>query len=216
MTTLSPVHLYEAGLASLRLWVHDLRGRRARVPVADWTARSVPGDASLLTRCRGLTLDVGCGPGRLVTALATRGIEALGIDISAGVVAKARGRGVNAIHGSVFGPVPAAGRWSFALLADGNIGIGGDPAALLRRIRGLLAPRGLLHVELAAPGAPTQGMELRLEDETGRISEWFPWAEVGVDGISALAADTGLAVTERWESAGRWFASLRKVDMASW
>ncbi len=195
---------------SLRLWVHDLRGHRARVPVADWTARSIPGDASLLTRCNAATLDVGCGPGRLVAALCARGIEALGIDISAGVVSGARSRGVNAVHGSVFGPVPQAGRWSSALLADGNIGIGGDPAALLRRLSDLLAPGGLVHVELTRPGAPTREVELRLEDETGRISDWFCWAEVGVDGIAALAADTGFVVAEQWEAAGRWFASLSK------
>ena len=31
--------------------------------------------------------------------------------------------------------VPGEGRWHTALLADGNIGIGGDPVALLRRVR---------------------------------------------------------------------------------
>ena len=59
----------------------------------------------------------------------------------------------------VFGPLPGEGRWDTALLADGNIGIGGDPVALLARVRELLAPEGRVVVDLAAPGrrGPTGG-----------------------------------------------------------
>ena len=44
-------------------------------------------------------------------------------------------RGVAALLRDVFDPVPGEGRWETALLADGNIGIGGDPVALLERVR---------------------------------------------------------------------------------
>ena len=53
---------------------------------------------------------------------------------------------------SVFQPVPGEGGWDTVLLADGNIGIGGDPVALLTRCRELLAPAGRVLVELDPPG----------------------------------------------------------------
>ena len=49
-------------------------------------------------------------------------------------VAQTPDRGVAAIRRNVFDALPGEGRWRTALLADGNIGIGGDPAALLRRL----------------------------------------------------------------------------------
>jgi hypothetical protein len=40
-------------------------------------------------------------------------------------------------------PLPGEGRWRRVLLADGNIGIGGDPPRLLRRCRRLAGAAGL-------------------------------------------------------------------------
>ncbi len=111
-----------------------------------------PGDRSLLDRCRGPALDVGSGPGRLTVALAERGVPVLGIDIRPGAVAAARSAGALVMLRDVFGRVPGAGRWMTVLLADGTIGIGGDPAALLRRAGELLAPQGRALVELAPAG----------------------------------------------------------------
>ena len=65
-----------------------------------------------MARCSGPTLDIGCGPGRLVAALAKSGIDALGIDISSAAVARARRLGGKARRCSVFGPVPREGSWS--------------------------------------------------------------------------------------------------------
>ena len=205
------VALYERGLATHRLWARDAYGNRFRLPVADWSAAMIPGDDHLVGRCIGPTLDIGCGPGRLVAALTTGGIDALGIDISEGAVARARKLGANALRRCVFGPVPRAGSWSHALLADGNIGIGGDPAVLLRRVRGLLAPGGRVLVEVAAPGVCSTARELRLEDEFGAVSEPFPWAEVGAGDVPRLASASGLALTESWHCSGRWFVELRRA-----
>ena len=205
---LPAVELFEAGLSSSRLWVQDVTGRRWALPISDWTSDQLPGDAELLARCLGATLDIGCGPGRLVAALAAAGRPALGIDVSAAAIALACASGASALRRSVFGPVPSRGLWQCALLADGNIGIGGDPLALLGRARELLLPDGCVLVELAAPGAPTVQSEIRLVDDEGRASEWFPWAYVGIDGIDALASAAGFAESEYWESCGRWFAQL--------
>jgi SAM-dependent methyltransferase len=181
-------------------------GRLEALPLARWLGSVDAADAAILARAGGPVLDIGCGPGRHLAALQGRG---LGVDLSPVAVRIARGRGVDAVLGSVFEHVPGAGTWRTALLLDGNIGIGGAPAALLHRTRELLAPGGTALVELEPPGARTRRTRVRLE-AAGVVSEWFPWATVGIDGIDALAAGTGFAPAERLAAGGRWFAALRR------
>ncbi|MBD2894261.1 hypothetical protein amrb99_31850 [Actinomadura sp. RB99] len=200
--------LYEEALrGAAPVEIEHADGRRRPLPVQDWLALR-PGDAGLLDRCAGATLDVGSGPGRLAAALAARGLPVLGIDVAPRAVALTIAAGAPALRRDVFGRVPGAGRWRTVLLADGNIGIGGDPAVLLRRVLGLLGPGGRVLAEVDPPGAGTRTEPLRLR--SGRaVGEWFPWAHVSADGAGALAAACGAAVTERWEEAGRWFVALR-------
>ncbi|MCT9935114.1 methyltransferase domain-containing protein [Planotetraspora sp. A-T 1434] len=183
-------------------------GRRVPLLARRWL-QLLPGDESLLRRCSGATLDVGSGPGRLTAALARRGLPALGIDINPYAVELTRDAGASALLRDVFDHVPGAGRWSRVLLADGNIGIGGDPVALLRRVGELLAPDGLALIELDRPGVPLRRERVRLRhgDELGA---WFPWAHLGVDHIGRPARAGGLKVAELWTEATRWFAALHR------
>jgi hypothetical protein len=150
---------------------------------------------------------VGSGPGRLTVALAERGIPALGIDVTPYAVRVARAAGALTLVRDVFGHVPGAGRWMTVLLADGNIGIGGDPVALLRRVAELLGPLGKALVEVQPPGSPLRKEQVRLR-ASGKIGAWFPWAYVGADQIAEIAASAGLAAQESWSAHGRWFTSL--------
>ena len=181
-------------------------GTRTPLPVADWT-RARPGDASIVERCAGPTLDVGSGPGRLTTALAERGVPALGIDIAPYAVHVARTAGALTLVRDIFGPLPGHGRWKTVLLADGNIGIGGDPVALLRRVMELLGPLGQALVEVQSPGAPLRVERVRLR-AAGKIGAWFPWAYVGADQITELATKAGLRAAESWSAHDRWFTAL--------
>ena len=194
----------------IRLTLADARGAEHPLDAAAWCRDDVPGDAALISRCTGPTLDVGCGPGRLTGALLAAGRRpALGIDISAAAVRLARRRGVPALRGDVFGPVPGAGRWRHLLLADGNVGIGGAPRRLLRRCRDLLAPGGSAHVEVTAPGTRSWTGPVRLRYRDGASSDPFNWASVAVDDIARIASAAGLRVDDTWTEAGRWFADLR-------
>ncbi|SNQ51722.1 Methyltransferase type 11 [Frankia canadensis] len=209
----SPTSLYEAALRSAdgRLWVRHPDGRRELLPVPTWRGGLAAGDASLLRRCVGPTLDIGCGPGRLAAALAGRGVPTLGIDVAPFAVRLARQAGAAALCRDVFGPLPAEGRWSTLVLADGNIGIGGDPGRLLARAAALLGPAGQVLVELRARPRPSSAATLvRLEGPDGRVSGTFPWAFVGPDDIGPSATVAGLAVTETWRGGGRRFATLRR------
>ena len=181
-------------------------------PLLDLRRWDRPADAverALLHTVRGPVLDVGCGPGRLVALLCDRGILALGIDAAPLAIRRAHARGAAVIARSVYDLVPGEGEWATVLLVDGNIGIGGDPERLLRRVRALLAPDGRAVVEVEPPGAARRDGVVRLEVATEMVG-LFPWSWVGADDIARLSAAAGFSHCSREEIAGRWFARLAR------
>ena len=207
----------ELGFA--RVFTEALRGDDCHVigldegpvplPVGRWRRRADAADRAVLAHCVGHTLDVGCGPGRMSAHLMGQGHSVLGIDLVGEAVRQARERGVAALRRDVFAPLPGEGRWDTVLLADGNIGIGGDPPALLARAVELVAPRGRVVVDLAPPGfgIHTRNLAIRTVHGTTRP---FRWTVVGVDAIGPLAAAVGLPICHRHVTAGRWFAVLER------
>jgi SAM-dependent methyltransferase len=185
-------------------------GATRRLPVDAWLGTAGAVDERVLERARGPVLDVGCGPGRHIHALARRGVLAVGVDASPVAVALARRRGATVLEASIFDRLPGAGTWRTALLLDGNIGIGGRPDALLRRLAALLAPGGLVLAELERPGTRAVRSRVRIEDGD-EVSEWFHWARVGAEAIAAPAHAADLRVAERWHVGGRWFAALEAM-----
>ncbi len=172
-----------------------------------WLAQPAPEEEAVLDLAVGPVLDVGCGPGRHVMALANRGVMALGIDITPSAIRLARRRGALVLERSVFEDVPGKGRWGSALLLDGNVGIGGDARALLSRLATLLRPGGRVLAELEGESAPRHQATVRLEHR-GRPGPWFPWSRVSVDRLPEVAVPAGLTVADVWSGGGRWFARL--------
>jgi SAM-dependent methyltransferase len=199
--------VFSAALRGRDCVVRTARGPATTLPVVSWRSAADADDHSLLDHCRGPTLDVGCGPGRLTAALAERGHLVLGIDVVHEAVGQTRARGAAALRRDVFGAVPGEGRWQTALLADGNVGIGGDPVALLGRLRRLLVPGGRVVVEVAPPGVTTRTVLATLECD-GVRSRPFRWSVVGVDGIATVAASAGLTLRARQPHGSRWCAVL--------
>ena len=179
------------------------------VPVHDWLRPASRADRHLLGHCRGATLDIGCGPGRMAAHLALHAHPVLGVDIVREAVEQTRRRGVPALRRNVFDPIPGEGSWDTVLLADGNIGIGGAPLALLRRSVELLGHNGRVVCDLGAPGTGLRIHAARLVTHR-RHSEPFPWAEVGPEAIGPLAARAGLHVLHVHQQPGRWFAVLTR------
>jgi SAM-dependent methyltransferase len=203
--------LYADGLADRQPVVLRWRdGSASPLAARQWRGAPSRGDETVLARCSGATLDVGCGPGRMTLALTERGLPALGIDVSLPALSLARRAGAPVLLRSVFDDVPDAGSWAHVLLVDGNVGIGGDPVTLLRRASALLAPGGDVLVELDPPGAPTGGGQVRLE-AGGQRSPWFSWGRVGTDSVGAAATAAGLAVAGTWACDGRHFATLTRA-----
>lgn len=168
-------------------------GHTTRLPVGKWLLEPDPMDALLIGRCFGATLDIGCGPGRLTSALTHNGIPAVGIDTSTAAVRMTRDRGGTAVLRDVFDPVPNEGSWRHVLLADGNIGIGGDPARLLDRVWNLLEPGGTALIEVDPPGTGLHRGQARFGH-----GPWFPWASV--DAESLIILGNFASFTMRWST----------------
>lgn len=192
------------------LWLREENGRRHRLDVERWCGPVDAADRRLLresARGGGPVLDIGCGPGRLVAELSALGVPALGVDLAEASVSRTRALGAAALCRSVFDRLPGEGRWNAALLADGNLGIGGDPARLFDRIATLLAPDGLLFVEVE-PDDVDERLTVRLEDGSGRLGTPFLWARLGADAAVRHAGPAGFTERERWHGRGRRFVAL--------
>ncbi|MCR6488996.1 hypothetical protein M8542_39820 [Amycolatopsis sp. OK19-0408] len=144
----------------------------------------------------------------MVAHLVAHGLPALGADSSATAIRLCHDRGAPAIQRDVFAALPGEGDWDTALLADGNIGIGGDPLRLLRRTRGLLRPAGRLLVETEPDGGLWRG-QARLRDHQGSTGSWFPWATVDPEALRRLASAAGFRVGASWARHDRWFTEVR-------
>ena len=186
------------------------------LPGEDWMGEVATADDAILDWAEAPVLDVGCGPARHATELAARGIPALGIDISGPALEVARLRGAAVLERCVFDRVPAAGRWATALLLDGNIGIGGEPEALLRRVHGLLRPGGSILVDVAATAGPDAVADPQAEggSRTARVEigaeagPWFDWHVVHTGDLDGIARRADLSIGDRWDRDGRHFAVL--------
>lgn len=192
----------------------DRTGVRRRLPTHRWLGgdRSSEDDRRvddvIVGLCTGPTMDVGCGPGRFTAALAGRGVPALGVDVSATAVEMTVDRGGSALHADVFAPLPGGGTWSHVLLADGNVGIGGDPVRLLRRARQLLCPEGVVVAEIESLPVGVCRDHYRWETDQV-VGRWFPWAHVGSDAVGAVAGSAGFHLADAYEISGRFIVSLQ-------
>lgn len=203
-------YLYDRALDGERCWLRHDDGEVRTLPVRRWLGGPQADDRfdrTVVSLCRGPTIDLGCGPGRLVSALVRRGMPALGVDQSAAAVGMARRNGAPVLRRDVFAPLPNTGRWRTVLLADGNIGLGGDPLRILRRASELLSRGGhcLAEFEPTTQGLRTRWVRL---ESPGSIGPWFRWASVGIDCAAELAEDAGLTLARIYPIGGRIVASL--------
>jgi SAM-dependent methyltransferase len=190
----------------------DLSIDHVRLDVERFLAGADDGDAEALAGIIGPVIDVGCGPGRIVHAAIMAGHLTLGIDISATAVRIAQEHGLPVLRRSVFQDLPAEGTWGTALLIDGNIGIGGDPFALLARCAELVrAGDGRVLVEAHVDPERDRQFAGVLVDDLHRESLPFPWAEVGTSALLRYARRAGLVMTRQWTHHTRQFAEYARA-----
>lgn len=206
-------NLYDRALAGERCWVRHYDGRVDQLPVHTWlgghqaSRDDAKFDDAIVAMCSGPTIDLGCGPGRLVANLTRRGIPALGVDLSPTAVGLARRSGAPALHRDLFKPLPGTGRWENVLLADGNVGLGGDPWRVLRRAAELLRKGGRCVAEFDSAETGVRAGMVRLESKK-TTGPWFHWASVGIDVAASMADEVGLVVAGVHPIGNRVVASL--------
>ena len=195
--------------------VHKVSGRAGgatlEVDLDRWSRPADHVDEMVVVRCEAPVLDIGCGPGRMVAALQRSGRAALGIDISAVAVAVGRRAGGQVLRRDLAVPLAGEGRWGTTLLLDGNIGIGGDVPALLRRCRQIVGGGGLIICELDPDPERDEAYEVVLS-RPGCRSAPVPWAAIGERPLLRVAAALDLIATEVWEADRRSFVALRTAS----
>lgn len=184
-------------------------GRRVPFNVERWRSAADAADLSLVDRCHGATLDIGCGPGRLTVELARRDSSSLGVDVTQAAVDLTRAAGAPAICRSVFDRLPREGSWDTVLLADGNLGISGNPERLLSRVGQLLRPGGSLLVEPTSHEAD-EVVSVKMSNGSNAVSREFLWANLGPQAVRRRAVDAGFVHTESWSVDRRQFLAFTR------
>ncbi|WP_416466641.1 class I SAM-dependent methyltransferase [Pseudomonas sp. LFS044] len=163
-----------------KAWIDAVRGGAIE------SRRQVTDQAILLAilgRQPERVLDLGCGEGWLLRALADRGIDAVGVDGDAVLVEAARAAGSSAVH-----------KASYEQLAAEEVDIGGDYdlicanfallhqdiIPLLAAMRALLAPSGTMVIQTLHPWSMANGDYQdgwREESFAGFAGQWqpMPW-----------------------------------------
>lgn len=203
-------NLYDCALDGERCWIRSDDGAVQALPVHRWIGGAHADcrfDRAVVELCEGPTIDLGCGPGRLVIELIRRGVPALGVDQSATAVGLARRNGAPVLRRDVFGHLPATGRWETVLLADGNVGLGGNPFRMLHRAAELLRRGGRCIAEFEALTTGIRNHWVRLESSR-TIGPWFPWASVGIDCAAEVAEHAGMALDRIHPIGSRVIATL--------
>lgn len=176
-----------------------------------------------LNLAKGRVLDIGLGPGRVSLHVQEMGLEAVGIDLSDGMLEVARRRGVvNAVKMSACDMVFPKGHFQTAVAFGNNFGICGSPGgvmSMLLRLREVLSDDGVFLAESIDPLRTDQPEHLAYHDRNrsaglmpgqvrirdvykGVAGEWFDLLLVTPTEMKVLAERTGWRVSETFQLPG--------------
>jgi SAM-dependent methyltransferase len=189
-------------------------------------------EADALSHAQGRVLDVGYGPGRHLLWLQERGFEVTGIDISAGVVQVARGRGGKDVRlCSLFELTTLREKFDTVLLMGNNMGLAGTikkTHALLDELRQVTGMDAVLigssfnpretddpthlayHRANEAAGRYCGEMRERFEYK-GRVSPWIGVVLFEPALLTELLAEHGWRQEVLIEHSRGYFIVARKV-----
>ncbi len=158
----------------------------------------VPLYTALATGAGGPVLELGCGTGRVLRGLVAAGLTVCGVDAAPARLRRARARlgasaPVTLLHGDMRA-VALPGPFGVVILARSVLGYVHEDAAavaLLRRVRGCLAPGGLVVIDQVNPIRLDGGMSI---PERRPRAGWDPAlaGHISVDTVEHVDARAGL------------------------
>jgi 2-polyprenyl-3-methyl-5-hydroxy-6-metoxy-1,4-benzoquinol methylase len=181
----------------LAAWRANAEPWTAAVREARIESRRLATDAAVvdavLRRAPASALDLGCGEGWLVRALASRGVRALGVDAVPALVERARAAGGGEFRVASYEAIAAGALDDVRVdVAVANFAlIGGDAVdALVGRVPALLAPGGAFVVQTLHPVVAT--------GDAPYADGWRPGSWAGIDGAFGDPAPWYFRTVESW------------------
>ena len=174
-----------------------------------------------LNLAKGRVLDIGLGPGRVSLHVQEMGLEAVGIDLSDGMLEVARRRGVrDAVRMSACDLRFPKGHFQTAVAFGNNFGLCGTPGAvmsMLLRLRDIVSDDGVFLAESIDPLATEKPEHLKYHERNrsaGRmpgqvrlrfryrdaVDDWFDLLMVTPAEMRGLAERTGWYVSETFHA----------------
>ncbi len=163
---------------------------------------------AVLSRSPASALDIGCGEGWLVRALAQHGVSVIGVDVVPALIEQAKQAGGGEFRVASYEAI-AAGELDVTVdVAIANFSLIGKESveSLLRRVPGLLKPRGALVIQTLHPIVACG--ELPYEDGwrsgswagfSDDFSDPAPWYFRTMESWVKLLTDSGLRLIESRE-----------------
>ena len=203
-------NLYDRALGGERCWIRHDDGRMQRLPVRSWLggqAGDEKFDRAVVGLCDGPTIDLGCGPGRLVAHLLSAGCRRWAwtsrpppshwpaVAAHPPCTAMCSNRCRAPADGTRCCWPTATSAWAATLWR------------VLQRAGELLRRGGRCVAEFDSVITGVEAGWVRLESSR-TIGPWFRWASVGIDCAARLADDVGLALTGVHPIGRRVVASL--------
>ena len=175
-------------------------------------------EATLLERAMGRCLDIGCGAGRILRYLDTKGQAVIGIDIDPLLIQLCRELGCRTAHVGSWETLEQFGRFETFLLLNRTIGIGGDLAGAKRLLAHCAAnaPRGgRLIFDSYEITNPTGLLERKLRYKyRGQYSESFPWVQFSSQIAGRILPETGWQIESLTREEDRYGVVARRTASA--
>ena len=179
-------------------WTKDYTDNYERYakPVIESLKRKVDEVEAIIGRRPKSFLDVGCGNGIYLSAADVLGMRNLGTDVDRVNIEFAKGKGLNAVAAAIE-DMELAERFDFIHL-KAVLHLVPDPPRLLEKVKSLLAPDGVVYIDVPNQGSPFSKLRI-LRDRTsyGQLQLPHRRGAYNIKSMKFLCGKCGLKIAKR-------------------